>query len=229
MKAAIHQSHYLPWLSYWHKAASADVFVVLDDVQYTKNDWQNRNKIKGPGGPLLLTVPVFHRIGRTIAETEIDAARGWARKHREAVRLSYAKAPFFERYFPALDGLYARGWRRLGEVNEAFFSWAAGALGLRTRVVKSSDLGVGGVANERLIAICGAVGSDVYLSGRRAAETYLKPEAFAAAGVGLEIQHWSCPVYPQGHPAAGFVPDLSIVDLLMNAGDRSLDVLKGGG
>src|SRR5713101_6095158 len=107
MLVAIHQSHYLPWLRYFEKIARSDVFIVLDDVQYEKNGFQNRNKIKTAQGWTYLTVPVLKPTARPITEIEIDNGTPWRAKHRRTLELSYCKAPYFERYWPELAGIYA--------------------------------------------------------------------------------------------------------------------------
>src|SRR5205823_10451543 len=96
---AIHQPHYLPWLRYFAKILRSDVFIVLDDIQYEKNGFQNRNKIKTPQGAQYLTVPVRRPTLRPIRAIEIDNATGWASRHRRALEINYGKAPYFERYW----------------------------------------------------------------------------------------------------------------------------------
>ena len=117
MIVAIHQPHYLPWLRYMHKMASCDVFVLLDDTQYEKNGWQNRNKIKGPNGPILLTVPVRHASFRPICEVEINPQTAWQEKHWKSLLTCYGKAPYFRRYAPALEDILAAPWERLAALN----------------------------------------------------------------------------------------------------------------
>src|SRR5436190_10333101 len=98
MLIAIHQPHYLPWLRYFEKIARSDIFIVLDDVQYEKNGFQNRNKIKTGQGWMYLTVPVRKPTQRPLVEIEIDNGIGWREKHRRALEMNYCKAPYFERY-----------------------------------------------------------------------------------------------------------------------------------
>ena len=112
MILAIHQLHYLPWLRYFHKIASADVFVVLDNIQFNKNGWQNRNKIKTDQGELILTVPVLHKMGQSLAEVEIDNKQPWRRKHWGAISNHYRKATFFKEHEPFLRGIYEKDWRK---------------------------------------------------------------------------------------------------------------------
>src|SRR5262245_40858908 len=113
MLVSIHQPHYLPWTPYFAKIARSDRFVLLDDVQYEKNGFQNRNKIKTPQGWAYLTIPVRRPTARPIREIEIDRATNWQVKHRRALELNYRRAPFFECYWPDLARLYERDWDRL--------------------------------------------------------------------------------------------------------------------
>jgi len=229
MLVGIHQPHYLPWLRYLEKVARSDVFVILDDVQYEKNGYQNRNRIKTAQGPTMLTAPVLKPTHRPICEMELDARSGWQEKHRRALEQNYRKAPYFERYWPELEALYETTWTHLGSLNEAMLRLFVRQLGVETRLVRSSEIETQGQATERLAELCRAVGGDAYLSGTYAVQAYLDPEVLWRAGIRLAFQEWKAPEYPQLYPAAGFAPDLSVVDLLFNAGPASLDLLLSSG
>lgn len=221
----IHQPHYLPWLRYFEKIARSDVFVLLDDVQYEKNGFQNRNKIKTAQGWTYLTVPVKKPLLVPINEVLIDNSTPWAEKHLRAIELNYRRAPCFEQYWEALVNLYTAQWERLSALNEGMLRCFLDALGIDTPLLRSSELPTTGQSTDRLIDICKAVDADVYLSGAHAAGAYLNEEAFHSAGICLGLQEWKAPVYAQRFPSAGFIPDLSIIDLLLNAGPQSLDLL----
>jgi hypothetical protein len=226
MRLAVLQPSYLPWLGYFDQIDRVDVFVYYDDVQYDKNGWRNRNRIKGPNGPVWLSVPVKHsgRGLQNINEVEMDG-QGWSRKHLRSLEQFYAKAPYGRDYMPGLVELLSRPWARLADldiaVNDAIVRW----LGLDTRIVRSSSLGIEGDRNERLIRICRHFAADRYLSGN-AAKVYVDEAAFAEMGISVEWQDYSHPVYPQMH--GPFVSHLSIIDLLMNAGPDSLAILRSG-
>ncbi len=228
MMVAIHQLHYLPWLSYMEKIARADVFVALDDVQYTKNGYQNRNKIKHAAGWMHLTVPVRERAGQLLNEVEIADAQDWAQKHWRAIAINYGRARHFREHEEALAEIYCQRWTHLSALNWELLRYLCSALGIRTTLMRSSQLDVEGAATERLIAICQAIGADRYYSGSYATHTYLDTAAMRAAGIETVIQKWSCPVYRQRFPEAGFVPDLSVIDLLLNEGAASLQLLTAG-
>lgn len=229
MRVGIHQPHYLPWLRYFEKIARSDVFIVLDDVQYEKNGFQNRNKIKTPQGWTYLTVPVRKPTLRPIREMEIDHHSGWAEKHRRSIEMSYRKAPHFAAYWPEIEALYAEPGDLLGEFNRRMVECFCRLLGISTRLVLSSEIETHGESTERIAELCRAVGGDVYLSGAFAVGAYLDPAVLKQHGVRLAFQEWHAPIYPQVYPNAGFVPDLAIVDLLFSQGPASLDLLLSSG
>ena len=228
MILAAHQPHYLPWLRYFDKNSRADVFVVLDDVQYNKNGWQNRNRIKGASGPVLLSVPVQHRYQAPLPEVTIDGDR-WRRQHLMSLRTSYGRSPGFERVFPPLAALLGGKQASLVELNQQMLTLFLDLLGIRTEVVLSSTLKVEGIATERLANLCRKLGASHYLSGGHAARTYLDAPLLARAGIRLLHHEWTAPVYEQAHPRAGFVADLSIVDLLASDPDRAPALLGAAG
>ncbi len=227
MRVAVHQPQYLPWLGYFDKMDRADCFVLLDDVQFKKNEWQNRNRIRTPAGWQWLTVPVLHRFPQRIAEVRIDAAVPWARKHLGALTGNYAGAPAYERHRRFFEDVYGRPWDRLLDLTLATLDYLTGALGIVTKVVLASalDLPPAASATDRLVAICRALGADIYLSGAGGSH-YLDPSQFDRAAIRVEVQAFACPAYPQRFD--GFEPNLSVVDLLFNCGAESLAILRGG-
>ncbi len=226
MKVAIHQPHYLPWLGYLAKWAAADCLVLLDTVQYEKNGWQNRNRIKTKDGPQWLTVPVHRRHDTVLRDVRVDASQPWARRHMQAVRLAYARAAHAEAYADALAALLEREWTSLAELAVATARFLADSFGIRTPTRLASELGP---AREdptlRLVDLTRAAGGDTYLAGRDGL-VYARPEAFAEAGIRLVRQAYTHPVYPQLH--GDFVPYLSGLDLLLTHGADGIAILRGG-
>ncbi len=228
MKIAIHQPHYLPWLGYFAKWAAADRFVFLDTVQYEKNGWQNRNRIKTSAGPTWLTVPVHARLGTTIGDVAVDAEQPWRARHLRAIEVAYAQAPHLVRYHGNLDAFHARPWGRLAPLAAASATWLAHALGVTAPATLASELDLGPAATDataRLVAICRAVGADTYLAGRDGAR-YMDLDQFRVAGIAVEAQAYAHPVYTQLH--GEFVPSLSALDLLLMHGHEALAILCGG-
>lgn len=229
MIVAIHQPHYLPWLRYIDKIARSDVFVLLDDARYTKNSregWQNRNKIKSAQGWMYLTVPALAPFGKPISEVRISKEERWRAKHWAALCINYARAPFFSRYRDLFEALYNREWEMLHELSILTIQLMLSALGIRTPLVRSSDLGVPGNGSERLADICVKLGARAYLSGDYAVGNHLDTRPFRERGIAVKLQGWQCQEYCQQYMRVGFIPDLSIVDLLFNEGERGLTVLE---
>lgn len=227
MLVGIHQPHYLPWLRYFEKIDACDVFILLDTVQFTKNGWQNRNKIKTAQGDLVLTVPVHANSDTTIAEVAIDTQRRWQRRHQRAIEQNYKRAPYFEWTMDTIDAFYLRPFESLAELNrEMLWAWMD-LLGIDTPIHVASELNVDGTATERLVNLVRAVGGDAYYSGAHALDVYLDAQVVTNAGIGLQLQQWTAPEYPQLHRE--FIPDLSILDLVMNVGPDALAVIRSGG
>lgn len=225
MKVAVHQPQYLPWLGYFDKMDQADCFVILDQVQFKKNEWQNRNRIKTAAGWQWLTVPVLHRFPQRISEVKVNNAAPWSRKHLGALVSNYSGTPFFDVHRPFFEEIYARDWTLLLDLNLATLSYLAQVLGIRTKLHLASSLPERGEATDRLVAICQALGADTYLSGAGARE-YLDVQRFEEAGIRVVFQAFQCPLYPQRFGA--FEPNLSLVDLMFNCGEASLQVLRQG-
>jgi hypothetical protein len=231
-----HQPVYLPWLGLFHKIALADVFVSLDDVQYLKDDWNNRNRIKTPAGPIWLTVPVLRKgyLDRPIHTIEINNVRSardqrapgwWRRKHWQLLSQHYGKAPYFDDYAVFFEDLYAREWRYLAEINEHMLRWFLATLKIEARFMKASDLHFEGAKSARVLDMCRKLAADTYIFGALGRD-YADVRAFEAAGVKILFQDYKHPAYPQLH--GDFVSHLSIVDLLFNCGPRSLEILLSG-
>jgi hypothetical protein len=223
---AIHQPQYLPWLGYLAKWAAADVFVFLDTVQYEKNGWQNRNRIKTADGARWLTVPVHARLGTPIAEVTIDPEQPWAARHARAIEHAYARAPHWVSHRDGLAALYAARWERLAPLAVASASWLARAAGVTAPARLASTLAVDDTdPTGRLLALCRAVGADTYLAGGHGAR-YMDTKPFAEAGIRVLYQTYTHPVYAQQH--GEFVPSLSALDLLLTHGDASLAIVRSG-
>jgi hypothetical protein len=217
---AIHQPTFLPWLGWWDKLARADVFVLLDDVQFPKKGgtWVNRVRMLVNGNRAWVTVPVdraYHGV-RSIREMRIDQAKPWRRRIEATITASYSRAPHFGEVYPVVEQCLHVASDRIAELNEAAIRRMAPPLGLDTsKLVRQSDLGVTSRGTELLALLCQAVGGDAYLTGDGAGE-YFVPEMVTEAGLAVLEQRFTPPPYPQ--PVDEHVPGLSIVDVLMNCG-----------
>ncbi|CAB1080888.1 hypothetical protein JY97_09290 [Alkalispirochaeta odontotermitis] len=224
MIIAVHQPQYLPWLGYFDKIRRADMVCFLDNVQYKKNDWQNRNRIKTAQGWQWLTVPVHYRFPQKITEVTINNTVKWKKKHLQALISNYSRAPFFDDYLHIFKEVFAKPWESLSDLNIDLIKRLAGALGLdRKPFVKASDYDLGTDPTDRLVDICKIVMADTYLSGRDGVK-YMNMERFKESGIGIVIQDFKHPEYPQLFE--GFQSHMSIVDLLFNCGATSLAKIK---
>ncbi|MFQ5743806.1 MAG: WbqC family protein [Acidobacteriota bacterium] len=220
---AAHQPQYLPWLGFFDKLDRADIFVLLDNVQFKKNEWQNRNRIKTSEGWQWLTVPVRHRFPQSIAEVKIDQQAPWERKHLQALQSNYGKATHFDDTMRPIRKALGASWGHLAALNTALIRGLATALGIDTPLVLASTLTARAQPNDRLIDLCTALEADTYLSGP-GASGYLDVGAFENAGISVRFQQFDHPVYPQLY--GPFEANLSVVDLLMNCGGESLSVIR---
>ena len=226
MIVSIHQPQYLPWLGYFDKIDRSDVFVFLDNVQFKKNEWQNRNKIKTVEGWQWLSGPVIHRFTQKICEVEINSTVQWARKHLNALVTNYSKTPFFKEYIGFFEQTYAKDWYYLVDINIHIIKYIAEALGiLDQKFIKASELDTREEPTERLIDICRQHGGDVYLSGKDGAK-YMNTEKFKEEGIEVIFQDYKHPQYSQLF--GNFEPSISIIDLLFNCGPESLSILRKG-
>jgi hypothetical protein len=227
MIVSVHQPQYLPWLGYFDKINQSDLFVFLDNVQYKKREFQNRNRIKTPNGPILLTVPVQTKSKphQKIREVEIDNTANWCKKHWQSIERNYRKAPHFAEYQGTLETLYHLEWERLDLLNQSCVRLLMKMLNISTPVVLESELGINATSIDRIISICQKVGASVYFSGA-GGKAYIDESRFAEAGIELTYQHYSHPSYPQIY--GPFIPYMSAIDLLFNCGLESLKILRRG-
>lgn len=225
-RIAIVQSNYIPWKGYFDLIAGVDEFVLYDEVQYTRRDWRNRNRIKTAHGLAWLTIPVEVRgqYLQRISDVVVSDAR-WADTHWRTIAHQYTAAAASADHLDDLELLYREAPRqRLSEINEYFLTGICSLLGISTRVRRSSELELTGDRSERLLNICRQLGASVYVSGP-AARGYLDDALFAAAGIVVEWADYSgYPEHRQLHPP--FEHKVSIVDLLLNEGGQSARFLK---
>jgi hypothetical protein len=223
----ISQPTYLPWSGYFRIMKEADVYVFLDNVQFEQRSWQCRNRIKSPGKPLWLSVPVRHKgMKSRICEVEIDNSKPWRRQHWNAIRTSYKRAPYFNDHSSFFSSAYERSWLKIVLLNIHIIEYLALQLGLRTTFVQASKLGLEGKRTALLLEICKMFGAERYVSSVGARE-YMKEdgaqEAFQNAGIKVEFLQFSHTPYRQLF--GEFVPGLSFIDCLFNCGPESSKIL----
>lgn len=226
MIVAIHQPQFMPWPGYFDKLDRCDHFVLLDTVQYKKNEWQNRNRIKTAQGAQWLTVPVSFSFPAAIGDVAVNEGANWRHKHWQSLVTNYSKAPQWQALEPALKKLYDQVWSRLSDLNRATIELLKAELAIDTPVTWASEMGdLDGDPTGRLVDLCRELGADHYLSGIDGA-SYMDLGQFEAAGIGVIFQRYNPPAYPQRF--GDFVSHLSALDLVLNCGPDSLTTLRQG-
>lgn len=223
MRVGIIQSNYLPWRGYFDFIASVDLFVFLDDAQYTKRDWRNRNRIKTESGLQWITVPVnAHRPEPPIRDTPIDSTRPWVQEHRRKIGDSFRDAPFRGDAMALFDAVTVTPARTISELNRTAVRAICEYLGIRTPLCLSDEFEPSGAKTDRLLSILRRAGATRYLSGPAARE-YLDVDAFREAGIGLDFKSYDYPAYPQQW--GPFEGGVTVLDLIANCGPGARDHL----
>lgn len=216
-KVAIIQSSYIPWKGYFDIIHDVDLFIFLDDVQYTNRDWRSRNKIKTPSGTSWLTIPVGSHRDKLIHEIQLFD-KSWAEKHWKTIKLFYSKAPHFKMYKDFFEHIYLeRDWNNLSELNQFLTkSISAELLESKTEFKDSREYCAGGRKFDLILDLVQKADADLYISGP-AAKAYIDEKKFEDIGIKLVFKDFSnYPEYPQFYPP--FEHQVTILDLLFHVG-----------
>lgn len=221
MVITIHQPEHLPWLGFFNKIAKAELFVILDSVQFEKNYFQNRNKILGTNGVQWINIPVSTKghMGKTIAQTEISLAGGnenWKNKYLQTITQSYKKYPYFSEVFPILEEAIMLDTKYFCEINIKIIKGFCDALKIFVKYIRSSELNVDGLKSTLILDICREVDADIYIAGPSGRD-YLDMKSFEDNGIKVIFNDFVHPIYPQRRTKE-FVDHLSALDLFMNCG-----------
>lgn len=225
-KIAISQSNYIPWRGYFDLIGIVDEFVIFDEMQYTRRDWRNRNKVKTPNGPLWLTVPVEvkGKYLQTIRETKIHGTT-WKKNHWKTLKNCYSKTPFFYELEEDLKKIYLEeDFKYLSKLNRRLIDLICNYLEIKTVIRDSFEFTLAEDKTERLIEICKQVGAEEYISGPSAKE-YIDQKEFKKNKIKLSyIDYSGYQDYKQS--GEGFEKNLSILDLIFNCGKSSSKFMK---
>lgn len=214
--AVISQPRFIPALNYLHRMMLTDVFVWLDNVQYTPRDWENRNKVKGPSGAKWLSVPVIHESrDQRICDTKIDPSQNWRQDHVRTLEHFYGRAPHGHEMMDFILPLISAESQRLMDLNIGIVESVAPLLGIACHFVTATSLGADGRGEDLLIGLCRSVGATCYMSGSLG-RNYITPSKWAESGLGLCYHDYNHPSYPQIH--GDFLPWMSFLDLVANVG-----------
>ncbi len=221
---SIHQPNFVPWIGYFYKIVNCDVFVFLDNVQYTKNSFINRNKIKTPQRDRWLTVPVSFKFGQLINEVKINNNVQWRKKNLRTIEINYKKAPHYDAIYDLLKSACFRNeWELLTDLNIKLINTICQFLDLRVKTIRASTLGFNTSSTDLLIKIIKKLDGKIYLSGKGGAN-YQDEEKFKQNGISLLYTDFIGPIYPQLY--GDFIPNLSIIDLLFNCGSESIKYIS---
>lgn len=220
---AIHQPNYIPWLGYFYKIYQSDLFVFLDDVQYSNQGLHNYHFIKTQSGPVRLRIPVMQSLGDKINDVKIKNEADWRKKHLDQFHLNYNKAAHFDEVYTDLAGLLAGSYEYLADLNISIIEFICKKLGITFSFIKSSDLNITTVKEERIIDICKTHKANIYYSGT-GAKAYQNEEDFTKNGIQLKYSEYKIVNYPQQY--SGFQSNVTILDFLMNCGYNWELILK---
>jgi hypothetical protein len=220
-----HQPNLYPYGGFFSKMAKVDEFVIVDNTQYVKKQYHNRNRIKLLNGDTVwLSIPVKNsgRYKQLINEVEIDNAQDWRQKHKNTLLRNYKKSPFFDKYYPGFEELLSKEWIRLFDFNFEFIKLSAEYIGIETPLLVASEIGAQGKASGLILDICRKTGGDAYLHGKHAND-YVDFDLLKDAGIENYLQNFESEQYFQH--GKNFVPNLSVLDILFNCGEETLVVL----
>ena len=227
-RVAVHQPNYFPWIGYFHKLAAADIFVLLDNVEFQRGNASsvtNRTTIKASQGIQKMTVPVLRAISSPLVQDVlIDQRQPWKKKHLGTLTAAYGRAPAFEEIFPKVAATIEAAGESLAALNRGSIELVCRLLHLDRPILLASSLGLTATEkNARLVEICTRVGAMTYLSGR-GARSYNDEYLFRSHGIGLEYPRFTPMAYPQLH--GDFVPNLSMLDALFTCGAGARRLLE---
>ena len=225
---SIMQPTYLPWLGYFDLTNRSDIFVFLDTVQLDKRSWQQRNRIKTPNSEIMLTVPVLTkgRFNQEIRDVEIDVSQRFEKKHFNSIHFNYKNSKYYKLYIGELEEIFFSKISRLANLNIKLIKWLSSKIGIKTKFISSSELDVSGSKTELLINICLKINANHYLSPIGSKNYIEKNNLFTSSGIQLSYQDYQHPTYNQLF--GDFIPYLSVIDLLFNEGEKSLEIIKSG-
>lgn len=217
----------MPWLGFFHKINMADVYVVLDNVKYKKLYFENRNKIRTNDGWRWITIPLRRHSDDTfIKDIFIHRDLKQKKKRLNIIWQCYNKAEYFEFYWSKFEAIYSKDYNLLLDLNLELINYFLKSLNIHTKIIFASDLDVTGTKSELNFNICKALGANTYISGISGRD-YLDIQKFYNNGIEVVFQEFHHPIYKQLHEP--FIPCMSVIDLLFNHGEKSLDIINGVG
>ena len=224
-----HQPEYFPWLGFIAKARLADIYYIVDNVQYMKEHWHNRNKIRQKEGWLWINTPVLNSKTKLLMwpEVKIDNSKPWKRKQLNSIKMCYSGTDYFDEIFSELEVIYNKEYNLLIDFNEQIIKYAFKKFNIKTPVHKTSELikkghDISGAKTDLILNMCKAANAKTFIFGQDG-KTYIEEDKFKQAGVEYKFQNFKHPIYKQKYP--GFESNMSFIDLLFNHGNNSLNII----
>ena len=214
---AIHQPNYIPWLGFFYKIFQSDIFVFLDDVQFSNEGMHNYHYIKAKKGSVRLKIPVIQTLGDKIYEVKVRDDVDWRKKHLDQLKVNYCQADYFEEVYSDFALLINESFEYLPDLNISIIKFICDKLGIRYNFIMSSDLKINSSKEAKIIDICKALGCEEYYSGI-GARSYQNEKDFTKNGIQLKYSEFKIFQYPQQF--SGFQSNVTILDFLMNCGYR---------
>lgn len=226
MKITIHQPNFLPYLGFFDKCDYSDIIVLYDSTQFKKNDFQNRNKLKTKGGWGWITIPLNYNFGDKISEVKIANGLEWKKKHLATIKENYSKSKYYLDYIKEIEEIYSKDYENLSEFNITFLKFLLDKIGIKKKIILTSELDIKNKSSEALLEICLKLSASSYISGIDG-KNYIDKNLFNKANIKVEFQEYNHPRYGQ-IGASKFEPFMSVLDLLFNEGPNSLNIIKSG-
>lgn len=220
----IHQPEHIPWLGFFNKISKADVCVLLDNVQFRKNYFQNRNRIRTVQGSSWVTVPSNYSSGTLIKDVTIANDSRWKKKWWDTILMAYSKSRYAETYLDRFRMEIDKDWTNLSSLNISLINIINKFLDINVQFVLASELQVEGKGSDLILNICKKLDTNIYISGI-SGKDYLKPDDFKKENINIEFQIFNHPIYKQLYEP--FIPCMSAIDLLCNYGSDSLNIING--
>jgi hypothetical protein len=215
MIISIHQPDYMPYLGYYYKIYQSEIFVFLDDVQFSNDNMHHWNKIKTPQGEHRLKIPVAYKFGDKINEVRTKDELKWKEKHLKTLEMNYSKTQYFKEIYPQYKEIMLQEYSNLAEMNIAVNLFICEGMGIQPKFIRSSELKINSAKEDRVIDLCLALGGKTYLSGN-GAKAYQVFEHFEDKGLHLKYTDFKAFEYKQIW--GQFIPNLSVVDYIFNCG-----------
>ena len=225
---SIMQPTYIPWLGYFALMIRSDVFVLFDDVQFARRSWQQRNRIKTADGIQILTIPVQKKgmVNQNIIDVKTDRSSNYIKKHIGTLERSYSKASYYKVYKDEIFSIIENNYEYLSELTINLILKLKEILCIETKIIRSSELKVGGKSAEYLANICKLLNADIYISPDGSKGYLDKSSDFINHNILVKYNEYKHPEYKQLY--GDFIPFLSVVDLIFNEGPRSLEIIRKG-